>query len=132
MADPIGCSAGCKRSVPDEKAASEAGWSLLDISQRWRCPTCTTELETVDERIAAQGGRDMFYAKEACDVTLPDGTVRHNVGSDNLSDEDRATMAQEEREREGLSYCDHCGRIKLDAHSNNRGIAVGQFCTCCP
>lgn len=26
------------------------------------------------------------------DIHLPDGTVRHNVGSDNLSDEDRAAM----------------------------------------
>lgn len=26
------------------------------------------------------------------DITLPDGTVRHNVGSDNLSDEDRRGM----------------------------------------
>lgn len=27
------------------------------------------------------------------DITLPDGTVRHNVGGDNLSDEDRVAMA---------------------------------------
>lgn len=26
------------------------------------------------------------------DIVMPDGTVRHNVGSDNLSDEDRAAM----------------------------------------
>lgn len=29
---------------------------------------------------------------EPRDITLPDGTVRHNVGSDNLSDEDRKAM----------------------------------------
>ena len=29
------------------------------------------------------------------DVTLPDGTVRHNVGSDNLSDEDRRNMTSQ-------------------------------------
>lgn len=38
------------------------------------------------------------------DIVLPDGTVRHNVGSDNLSDEDRQSMDRELEEwvwREG-------------------------------
>ncbi len=48
MADPIGCAAGCKRSVPDETAASHAGWENLPISTRWRCPDCTRELAAVN------------------------------------------------------------------------------------
>ena len=44
----IVCSAGCKRIVQDKgnvlKAASDAGWECLQITGRWRCPTCTNEL----------------------------------------------------------------------------------------
>ncbi len=58
----IVCSAGCKRSIPPADAvfekpadkdvaeddaprvASEQGWSILQITQRWRCPWCEREL----------------------------------------------------------------------------------------
>ena len=39
----------------------------------------------------------MIFTKkpsEPRDITMPDGTIRHNVGSDNLSDEDRAAMRE--------------------------------------
>lgn len=48
MIDPIYCAAACKRNVPDEKAASDAGWSFLPIMQRWRCPDCGRELAAVN------------------------------------------------------------------------------------
>lgn len=44
IADPISCAAGCKRSMPDEKTATNAGWESLPISARWRCPDCMREL----------------------------------------------------------------------------------------
>lgn len=49
MADPITCSAGCKRAVPDIDTASAAGWENLPISNRWRCSDCTRELREVNE-----------------------------------------------------------------------------------
>lgn len=49
MADALTCSAGCKREAADEKAASNLGWELLPISQRWRCPECTHALQAVNE-----------------------------------------------------------------------------------
>jgi len=50
MADPIVCSSGCKRALPDIDAASAAGWECLPITGRWRCPECRIELWRVNER----------------------------------------------------------------------------------
>jgi len=60
-------------------------------------------MRTLAERIAAKKAAEAaakagvaIAATEAVrDVKLPDGTVRHNVGSDNLSDEDRVSMQQD-------------------------------------
>jgi hypothetical protein len=41
---PIYCSAGCKRTVTDEEAATVAGWEQLSITMRWRCGACGREL----------------------------------------------------------------------------------------
>lgn len=49
MADQLVCSSGCKRTATDLADASSKGWSLLEISQRWRCPTCTRELEAASQ-----------------------------------------------------------------------------------
>lgn len=45
----IVCSDGCKRNVPDEKGASNAGWEFLPIARRWRCVTCWRELRAVNQ-----------------------------------------------------------------------------------
>jgi hypothetical protein len=42
-APPIPCSAGCKRSVPAADILG-SGWYYLEITGRYRCPTCTREL----------------------------------------------------------------------------------------
>lgn len=47
--DPISCAAGCKRIVADEQAAEKAGWELLPITGRWRCPVCWRELQAVNK-----------------------------------------------------------------------------------
>jgi hypothetical protein len=63
---------------------------------------------------ALEDGKQPAATSEPKDVTLPDGTVRHNVGSDNLSDEDRSAMRAEEERREapwigadGETYLSH-------------------------
>jgi hypothetical protein len=41
----ISCSAGCKRTgVLDENGSPPAGWDRLQITGRYRCPTCGREL----------------------------------------------------------------------------------------
>ena len=37
------------------------------------------------------------------DIIMPDGSVRHNVGSDNLSDEDRAAMELTDEQVQALN-----------------------------
>ena len=37
------------------------------------------------------------------DILMPDGSVRHNVGSDNLSDEDRAAMELTDEQVQALN-----------------------------
>jgi hypothetical protein len=50
VADPITCSAGCKREQRDADAATAAGWDVLPITGRWRCPACTRELLAINAR----------------------------------------------------------------------------------
>lgn len=63
MDGAITCAGGCKRSIPPADsvfasraeidraladapdAASAAGWGQLPITNRWRCPHCTRELQ---------------------------------------------------------------------------------------
>lgn len=47
--DPIPCSAGCKRSVADMAEALAKAWTFLQITNRWRCPACTRELEEANK-----------------------------------------------------------------------------------
>jgi hypothetical protein len=42
--DEIFCAGGCKKSLPDTKAAEDAGWSFLHITGRYRCGECERRL----------------------------------------------------------------------------------------
>lgn len=42
--DPLNCTDACGQSADDEEAATQAGWSYLSITGRWRCPECTASL----------------------------------------------------------------------------------------
>ncbi len=50
---PIGCTDGCKRRATQEEAEQMA-WRFLEISKRWRCPSCARELQEANDRINAQ------------------------------------------------------------------------------
>jgi len=58
QSDPsaITCSAGCKRDMPDEQAASQAGWEILPITGRWRCGQCGRELAAIRGRTDGRSG----------------------------------------------------------------------------
>lgn len=58
MSDAIVCSAGCKRHMPDQDAASAAGWECLAISTRWRCPDCTHELVLARDYVGTSGSTE--------------------------------------------------------------------------
>lgn len=101
-------------------------------------------IRALREQIAllADGAPDLAPVR---DIRLPDGTVRHNVGSDNLSDEDREAMvltddqvaALNEDERRNGAYGaaptppaggphpSHTTRISMDASSYD------EICTKC-
>ena len=51
----IPCSAGCKRQVADEDAATAASWDYLSITARWRCPTCWRELRAAQSFTGVEG-----------------------------------------------------------------------------
>lgn len=48
MADPIACTDGCGRTVPDMDAANAQAWHLLQITGRLRCPACARELAEIN------------------------------------------------------------------------------------
>ncbi|WP_398498153.1 hypothetical protein [Variovorax sp.] len=60
MADPIRCSDGCGRTVAGQSDAEAKAWTFLEISKRWRCPTCARELALANAACAtapaAEGG----------------------------------------------------------------------------
>lgn len=53
MADPIRCCDGCKRPVADQSEAEAKAWAFLEISKRWRCPSCARELAQANAAHAA-------------------------------------------------------------------------------
>lgn len=66
--------------------------------------------QTVRNAIRAAMAKELVDANVR-DVVRPDGTVRHNVGSDNLSDEDRAEMDKQLSDWAGQlpAVCTTCG-----------------------
>jgi hypothetical protein len=48
--DAIVCRDGCKRSLPDMDAATQAGWHYLSLQSKWRCPDCARELREANDR----------------------------------------------------------------------------------
>ena len=42
--EELRCTDQCGRSVQDEEAALQAGWSRLQITGRWRCGPCAAGL----------------------------------------------------------------------------------------
>lgn len=44
---PVRCCDGCG-AVTTEPVAAAHGWSLLETSSRWRCPTCAQALANVN------------------------------------------------------------------------------------
>jgi hypothetical protein len=46
----LGCTDACGRTTPTFKDAMQAGWTVLQITGRLRCPECRRALETVNQR----------------------------------------------------------------------------------
>jgi hypothetical protein len=61
------CTAGCKRSAVNVDEASTQGWSYLQIQNRWRCPTCTRELEEAGRSKSFVRCEDCFKVVDGCD-----------------------------------------------------------------
>lgn len=62
----IGCRDECGAKVADEKAANLGGWSYLEISKAYRCPSCWRSLRAAAGLIGTDG--------ETTD-TLPPGSL---------------------------------------------------------
>lgn len=52
-AEPLRCCDGCGRSVADMSEAEAKAWHFLQISKRWRCPSCARELDAANHRASS-------------------------------------------------------------------------------
>lgn len=49
----IKCTDECGREIASPEDASQAGWTWLEITGRYRCPTCHRELVAIMNYVAA-------------------------------------------------------------------------------
>lgn len=53
--DAIRCNDDCKASVLDMDAAMAQAWTYLEITKRWRCPSCRRALDAINHANQNQG-----------------------------------------------------------------------------
>jgi hypothetical protein len=96
LCNAIGVVFGIAQVYADSAAANGGGshidWESFDSIAESADAVLVNYMDEVNEDAKRNNGFEGEDEDEddPRDITLPDGTVRHNVGSDNLSDEDRA------------------------------------------
>lgn len=61
----VRCCDGCGEVASSEEAAQQRGWTCLQITNRYRCPSCVRKLAGINGPWCCERGRDQ--QRQVCD-----------------------------------------------------------------